>query len=240
MRTLVEVVARRGPQGRTVLPVVRASGQLAVRRTGPATVHLVATAFGPLGGDDAEIRLVVEEGARLSVRTVAAAVVLPARGESPASRQVVRAEVAGELDLAPEPTVVTARAVHLAELVAVLAPGGGLTATEQVLLGRAGEQPGGWTGTTRVERDGVPLLHTTIGLGPGAPAWLPPVAPRAYAATVRVGPGEDGTVAVGDDAVRLPLPGGWVGTAWGAELHDAVARLAALDAALQPGLEVAR
>jgi len=240
MRTLVEVVARRGPQGRTVLPVVRASGQLAVRRTGPATVHLVATAFGPLGGDDAEIRLVVEEGARLSVRTVAAAVVLPARGESLSSRQVVRAEVAGELDLAPEPTVVTARAVHVAELSAVLAAGGALTATEQVLLGRAGEQPGRWTGATRIERDGVPLLHTTIGLGPGAPAWLPPVAPRAYAATVRVGPGADGTVAAGDDAVRLPLPGGWVGTAWGAELHDTVARLAALGAAPTPGLEVAR
>jgi urease accessory protein len=240
MRTLVEVVARRGPQGRTVLPVVRASGQLAVRRTGPATVHLVATAFGPLGGDDAEIRLVVEEGARLSVRTVAAAVVLPAREESLSSRQVVRAEVAGELDLAPEPTVVTARAVHVAELSAVLAAGGALTATEQVLLGRSGEQPGRWTGTTRIERDGVPLLHTTIGLGPGAPAWLPPVAPRAYAATVSVGPGADGTVAAGDDAVRLPLPGGSVGTAWGAELHDAVARLAALDAAPRPGLEVAR
>ena len=240
MRTLVEVVARRGPQGRTVLPVVRASGQLAVRRTGPATVHLVATAFGPLGGDDAEIRLVVEEGARLSVRTVAAAVVLPARGESLSSRQVVRAEVAGELDLAPEPTVVTARAVHVAELSAVLAAGGALTATEQVLLGRAGEQPGRWTGATRIERDGVPLLHTTIGLGPGAPAWLPPVAPRAYAATVRVGPGADGAVATGDDAVRLPLPGGWVGTAWGAELHDTVARLAALGAAPTPGLEVAR
>jgi urease accessory protein len=240
MRTLVEVVARRGPQGRTVLPVVRASGQLAVRRTGPATVHLVATAFGPLGGYDAEIRLVVEEGARLSVRTVAAAVVLPAREESLSSRQVVRAEVAGELDLAPEPTVVTARAVHVAELSAVLAAGGALTATEQVLLGRSGEQPGRWTGTTRIERDGVPLLHTTIGLGPGAPAWLPPVAPRAYAATVSVGPGADGTVAAGDDAVRLPLSGGWVGTAWGAELHDAVARLAALDAAPRPGLEVAR
>src|SRR4051812_4896688 len=80
MRTLVEVVARRGPGGRTVLPVVRASGQLAVRRTGPTTVHLVATAFGPLGGDDADIRLVVEQGATLSVRSVAAAVAPPAGG----------------------------------------------------------------------------------------------------------------------------------------------------------------
>ncbi len=227
MRTLVEVVARCDPRGRTVLPVVRASGQLAVRRTGPARVHLVATAFGPLGGDDAEIRLVVEAGARLSVRSVAAAVVLPARGESPPSRQVVRAEVAGALDVVPEPTVVTARAVHLAELPAVLAEGGELTATEQVLLGRTGEQPGRWTGTTRVEQAGRPLLHTTVGLGPGAPAWSPPVAPRAYVSTVRVG-GPRPDVETGVDAVRLPLPGGWVGTAWAGELHEAVARLASV------------
>jgi urease accessory protein len=229
MKTLVEVVARCDPHGRTVLPVMRASGQLAVRRTGPGTVHLVATAFGPLGGDDAEIRLVVEDGAQLTVRSVAAAVVLAARGQSPPSRQLVRAEVAGVLHLAPEPTVVTARATHLAELHAELTDTGALTATEQVLLGRTGEEPGRWTGTTRVERSGRPLLHTTVGLGPGAPAWAPPVAPRAYVSTVAIGdPGPD--VRTGVDAVRLPLPGGWVGTAWAEELHDAVRRLAAVSA----------
>jgi urease accessory protein len=218
--------------------VVRASGQLAVRRTGPSTVHLVATAFGPLGGDDAEIRLVVEAGARLSVRSVAAAVVLPARGESPPSWQVVRAEVAGVLDLAPEPTVVTARAVHLAELHAQVSGPGELTVTEQVLLGRVAEAPGCWTGTTRVEHDGRPLLHTTVGLGPGAPAWLPPVAPRAYVSTVAVGDLRP-EVETGVDAVRLPLPGGWVGTAWAGELHDAVDRLAAVTRRSEL-LEVAR
>ena len=223
----MEVVARCDARGRTVLPVVRASGQLAVRRTGDASVHLVATAFGPLGGDDAEIRLVVEEGARLSVRSVAAAVVLPARGASPPSRQVVRAEVAGVLDLAPEPTVVTSRAVHLGELRAELAESGELTANEQVLLGRTGEAPGRWTGTTRIEQAGRPLLHTTVGLGPGAPAWSPPVAPRAYVSTVHVG-GVRREVATGVDAVRLPLPRGWVGTAWAPELHDAVDRLASV------------
>jgi urease accessory protein len=210
-----------------VLPVVRASGQLAVRRTGPGTVHLVGTAFGPLGGDDADIRLVVEEGARLTVHSVAAAVVLPARGESPPSRQAVRAEVAGMLALALEPTVVTARARHVAELHADLSETGELTATEQVLLGRLGEQPGRWTGTTRVVRAGRPLLHTTVGLGPEEPAWLPPVTPRAYVSTVRVGDPRT-EVETGVDAVRLPLPGGWVGTAWAGELHEAMARLASV------------
>jgi urease accessory protein len=229
VRTLVEVVARRGPAGRTVLPVVRAGGQYAVRRTGPGTVHLVATAFGPLGGDDGTIRLVVEEGARLCVRSVAAAVALPSRDAARPSVQRVAATVAGELDLAPEPTVVAARAHHVAELEAELAPDGVLTATEQVLLGRRGEEPGRWTGTTRVVRAGGPLLHTTVDLGPGAPAWLPPVAPRAYAATMHTGRNER-PVATGEDAVRLPLPGGWTATAWGAELHLVTGALATLTA----------
>ncbi|WP_409333251.1 urease accessory protein UreD [Trujillonella humicola] len=217
MITRVEVVARPGPGGRTVLPVVRASGQLAVRRTGPSSVHLVATTFGPLGGDDAEVSLVVEEGARLSVHSVAAAVALPARaGEAP-SVQRVHAEVRGSLTLAPEPTVVATGAHHRAELVARLAQGATLLAAERVLLGRTGEEPGRWSGTTRVERGGIPLLHTTVALGPGAPGWLPPVTPRAYAATVSID--EALPVATGDDAVRLPLDGGWSATAWGSELH---------------------
>jgi urease accessory protein len=229
MRTVVEVVACRGPGGRTVLPVVRAGGQYAVRRTGPGTVHLVATAFGPLGGDDVTVRLVVEEGARLCVRSVAAAVALPSRDAARPSVQRIRATVAGELDLAPEPTVVAARARHVAELAAELGPDGVLTAAEQVLLGRRGEEPGRWTGTTRVVRDGRPLLHTTVDLGPGAPAWAPPVAPRAYATTVHTG-SDERPVATGEDAVRLPLPGGWTATAWGAELHRVAAALAGLTA----------
>ena len=128
MRTRVEIVARAGPGGRTVLPVVRASGQFAVRRTGPSSVHLVATAFGPLGGDDAEVSVVVEEGARLSVRSVAAAVALPSRGEPRPSAQRITAAVAGTLDVRLEPTVVAARAHHLAELAVELADGAVLTA----------------------------------------------------------------------------------------------------------------
>ena len=204
-----------------MLPVVRASGQLAVRRTGPASVHLVATAFGPLGGDDAEVSLVVEEGARLTVRSVAAALALPARDGAFPSAQRMIATVAGTLDLRLEPTVVAARAHHLVQLMTELADGATFTATERVLLGRTGEEPGRWTGTARIERAGRPLLHTTVGLGPGEPAWLPPVAPRAYASTVHIAD-DEATVATGEDAVRLPLPGGWVTTAWGAELHRVV------------------
>jgi urease accessory protein len=228
VKTCVEIVARPGRDGRTALAVVRADGQLTVRRTGPTTVHLVATAFGPLGGDEVDIRLVVEEGATLTVRSVAAAVALPARGAGAPSAQRIRATVAGTLDLRLQPTVVAARAHHLAELHAELALGAGLTAVEQVLLGRSGEEPGRWTGSTRIERNGHPVLHTTVDLGHGAAAWLPPFAPRAYAATVHLGT-ERAETATGDDVVRLPLPGGWVTTAWADQLHRAVRAAEELD-----------
>ena len=159
---------------------MRASGQLAVRRTGPSTVHLVATAFGPLGGDDAEISLVVEEGATLDVRSVAAAVALPRRGGGQTSA------------LQLEPTVVTARAHHLAEVTADLGASGELTATEQVLLGRwAGEDRARSAGPvdesrTSSARGPAPSCTRPSGLGPGEPAWLPPVAPRAYASLVHL------------------------------------------------------
>lgn len=227
MRTVVEVVARAGPDGRTVLPVVRASGQLAVRRTGRSSVHLVATAFGPLGGDEVDIALVVERGATLAVRSVAATVALPARHDAVPSVQRIAATVHGVLDLRPEPAVIAAHAHHIADLRVDLGPGARLRAREQVLLGRAGEDPGRWTGTTRIERDGRPLLHTTVGLGPGEPAWTAPVAERAYASIVHIGD-EETDVATGRNAVRLPLPGGHVTTAWGTQLHCVVADAEAL------------
>jgi urease accessory protein len=62
-----------------------------------------------------------------------------------------------------------------------------LAVTEQVLLALAGEEPSRCTGTRRIEVDRQPVLHAPIERGPGAPACLPPVAPRAYASTVHLG-----------------------------------------------------
>ena len=42
---------------------------------------------------------------------------------------------------------------------------------------------------------------------------------------------DDAVVVTGEDAVRLPLPGGWVTTAWGADLY----RVARSAAELTPG-----
>jgi urease accessory protein len=226
VRTVVEVVARAGPGGRTVLPVVRAAGALAARVTGAGVVHLVGTAAGPLGGDTVTLRVDVGAGAGLVLRSVAASVVLPDRSGRP-SETVTELDVAGDLDLGLSPTVVTARASHVATIRARLVAGATLRLTEQVVLGRAGEGPGRWTGTVRVERDGLPLLHATQGLGPGAPGWAAPFTPRAYAGELVLDGGTSGP-AVAPDAVLLPLPGGRTATAWAADLDPALSALHAL------------
>ncbi len=228
IRSSVEVVARRDPGGRTLLPVVRATGALAVRRTGDHRIHLVASAFGPLGGDVAVIRLHIEEGARLEVCSVAAAVCLPSRDPAP-SRTELHAEVAagGRLDLLLEPTVVAAGAEHRARTGIVLAGDARLRVTERVVLGRHADVPGRWLGTTRIVREGRPLLHTTVDLGPGSPMWRAPTTPRAYATDLVL---DNVTAAsrTGQDAVLLPLPGGSVSTAWGQRLEDVLARITGL------------
>ena len=67
-------------------------------------------------------------------------------------------------------------------------------------------------------------------LGPGEPAWLPRVAPRAYASLVHLGSEDpDVDVRTGKGAVRPPLPDGWVTTAWGAELHSLLRAAEALN-----------
>lgn len=194
MRTLVHVTAH--ADGRIVH---RAEGALAVRQTGGATVHLAGTAAGPLGGDEVRVELHVLAGARLRVRTVAASVVLTGR-----SCTVWQLEVApdGCLEVCPEPTVVTAQAVHRNEVRAVLDPGAGLLLIERVQLGRAGEAPGAWTGLLHVDRAGRPLLRHETTLGPGD--VLGPA--TALTSTLRVP--DDTPAGVLGAVVVLPLAGG--------------------------------
>jgi urease accessory protein len=77
--------------------------------------------------------------------------------------------------------------------------------------------------TLRIERDGVPVLHTSQELGPGGAGCAPPFTPRAYATEI-VPDGSTVHAAVGEDSIRLPLPGGWTATAWADHLDAAVPR----------------
>ncbi|BBY77164.1 urease accessory protein [Mycolicibacterium parafortuitum] len=173
MRSEVVIVATAGRS-----PRIECSGGIAARATRVDTVHLVSSVATPLGGDTISIRVVVEPGARLRVRSVAATLALPGRATAESHADWVL-EVAGELDLDPEPTIVAAASRHFAATRVRLGADGALRLRERVQIGRTGETQGFWSGSLHADVDGAPLLRHRVELGEGTPGDDAIAAPRA-------------------------------------------------------------
>ncbi|MBX7434658.1 urease accessory protein UreD [Mycobacterium sp. Y57] len=174
MRSDVVLVARPGRS-----PHIECTGGIAARRTGVDTVHLVSSAQTPLGGDSIHVRVVVEPGARLTLRTVAATMTLPGpvTAESQASWTL---EVAGELDIDPQPTIVAASSRHITTTRLSLTEAGSIRFRERVQIGRSGEREGFWSGSLHADADRAPLLRHRVELGRGSIADDEIAAPLAY------------------------------------------------------------
>ena len=161
-----EVVIVASPDRR---PRIQCSGGLAARRTEPDTVHLVSAAATPLGGDAIHVRLVVEPGARLRLRSAAATVTLPGSATLE-SHGIWTLEVAGDLDVDPQPTVVAANARHFTTTRLQLTNSGRVRLRERIQIGRSNERQGFWSGSLHADVDGSPLLRHRIELGNGSVA----------------------------------------------------------------------
>ncbi len=164
MRSDVVIVACRDRQ-----PRIECAGGLAARRTEPDTVYLVSAAATPLGGDAIHVRVIVEPGARLRVRTAAATVTLPGAA-TPESHASWTLEVAGDLDIDPQPTVVAANSRHLTSTRLDLTGSGRIRLRERIQIGRSDERQGFWSGSLSADVDGSPLLRHRIELGNGSVA----------------------------------------------------------------------
>jgi urease accessory protein len=164
MRTEVLIAARPGRR-----PHIEASGGLAVRETRPDTVHLVSTAATPLGGDTVCLRVVVEPGACLRIRTVAASIALPG-SKTLESHVLWNIETHGELDVDPLPTIVAAGSRHITDTRLNLSESARVRLRERVQIGRTGERQGFWSGSVHADLDGAPLLRHRTELGPGSVA----------------------------------------------------------------------
>lgn len=163
---------------RNRLPRIESRGGIAARRTAPDRVHLVSAAATPLGGDSLDIRVIVEPGARLRVRSAAATVALPGAGNR-TSYACCEIDVAGVLDLDLEPTVVAADARHICVIGLRLHDDGRVRFRERVQIGRSGEFGGFWSEALRVDRHDRPLLRHRIELGAGSLADDTLFVPRA-------------------------------------------------------------
>ncbi|BCJ76649.1 urease accessory protein UreD [Catellatospora sp. IY07-71] len=217
MRALARIVAEADGRSGTRLARLRGEPPLQLRHTpdgsGAATVHLIGSAAGPLGGDDLRIEIEVGAGAVLCVRTVAASIALPGR-DGARSRVSITADVAagGELRWLPEQLVAAAGCHHLAVSTVELAEGARLLWREELICGRHGEQPGNAVISTSVGYGGAPLLRQSLSVGPDTPGWDGPAvlgAARATGSLLHVDPtlASAGPQVLGPSAVRMPLTG---------------------------------
>jgi urease accessory protein len=225
-----------------------ANPPVVLRRTGPARMHLVAAAGGPLGGDELELRIRLAAHTELTVATAGATVAQPGRPGSGPARWTVRAELApgARLSWVPMPTVVCDGAELHAELRLELAEGATALVREEVRLGRFGQLGGRYRGVLAVDHDGAALLrHTTVldGADGGLSGPAGTGGARVLATLLGVGgwPAPVG-VPVGESAglrwARHELVGpGWLLLAAGA---DAAAVATLLDGTLSAGAEVGR
>ena len=161
MRSDVLIVARSDSA-----PRIECSGGLTARRTDEDTVHLVSAAATPLGGDAIRVRIVVEAGARLRVRSAAATMAMPGAA-SMESRAAWELEVAGQLDLDPQPTIVAGRARHVSSTRLSVSGTGTVRLRERVQIGRSFEREGFWSGSLHADVDDAPLLRHRVELGTG-------------------------------------------------------------------------
>ncbi|MGC4963333.1 urease accessory protein UreD [Gordonia sp. DT101] len=166
MHTEIEIVARCGRS-----PRVAATGGLALRRTGPESAHLISTAATPLGGDTIAVRVTVEAGAVLHLRTVAATIALPSAERIDSSSEwFIQVADGGRLHLDPEPIVVAGGAHHRTSTSVVAHPDATVIIAEHAQLGRVTELPehiarARWEGSLRVDIGGGPVLRHRLALG---------------------------------------------------------------------------
>jgi urease accessory protein len=162
MHSDVLIVARPGRR-----PRIECAGAIVARCTESDTVHLVSAAATPLGGDTIALKVIVEPGARLRLRSAAATVTLPGRttAESNAHWHL---EVAGDLDVDPQPTVVAGGSRHVSSTRLSVTGSGRVRLRERVQIGRTGERQGFWSGSLHADVDGEPLLRHRIDLGAGS------------------------------------------------------------------------
>lgn len=179
MRSDVLIVASRDRLAR-----IECRGGIQARHSDGDTVHLVSTAATPLGGDTVSVRVIVEPGARLRLRSVAATVALPGHA-TPTSESRWDCVVGGHLDVDLEPTIVATVSRHLSAIRLEVADGGRVRWRERVQIGRHGEGQGFWSGSLHADAAGKPLLRHRVELGSGSLAHDELDAPLAYVSELR-------------------------------------------------------
>ena len=145
-------------------PWIECAGGIAARATEPDTVHLVSAAATPLGGDAVQCGL-------SSTRARDCGCAAPRRRSRCPGRSTAEShahwhlEVAGDLDVDPQPTVVAGGSRHFTSTRLVVDDAGRIRIRERIQIGRTDERQGFWSGSLHADVGGQPLLRHRIELG---------------------------------------------------------------------------
>jgi urease accessory protein len=214
------------------LALVRDAPPVAFRAT-PDAVYLVGTAASPVGDDKVVIDIEVEAAATLRARSAASMIAWASAGSS----LEINVSVAkgGCLDWHLQPMIASTGCSFSQRVRAKLADGAALRWTEEIVLGRHGEEPGRLSLRLDVDIDDDPLLRHQLELGPGVAGWDGPAVVgnnRAVGLVLLAGPGtaqgERGVLSPGAGAgwAAMPLEGpGTLISAVGADLAHLRLRL---------------
>jgi urease accessory protein len=171
------------------------------------TLLIVGSAAGLLEGDSVDIKVVLEPGCSLVVRTVAATLAHACwtGGETVLNAEVVAGEGA-RLAWLPEPLVAFAGCRHRSTARVDLADGAAAVWAETLALGRHGEAAGDVEVRLDVDRAGRPLLRDGLRSGPAAgaadgPAVLDGARHAGTVALLGLEAGDD------DDGIVMALAG---------------------------------
>jgi urease accessory protein len=209
------------------LTVLHGEPPLLLRRTGPATVHLVGGAAGPLGGDDLCLEIEVGAGADLTIRSVAAQLALPDR-DARLSELRIRATVGpgGTLRWLPEPLIAARGCDHRTITRVDVAEGARLLWRDDLVFGRHGELSGSVRTKTliRYAERTVYRHDLAVGSDSAGPAVLGDAG--AYGTLVAVPEMPDPLPSASEGLASMPLAGpGVVVTALGADIRAVKAAL---------------
>ena len=196
-----------------MLTTLRSQLPLRLRETCDG-LTVVASAFGPLGGDRTSLDVTVGAGARLAVGSAAAQVAQPGVHDPVSHAEVrLRAAAGACLEWQPEPLVVTEGAEHRLALEVDVDPSASVVVAETLVLGRTAGRPGRGRSSWRVRCGGRPLLACELDVGPGASrGWDGPAvagAARVLVTALVTGPvlPPDGPLPAGGEVLRLAGPG---------------------------------
>ncbi len=229
---------RAGIGGEPVVADMQASGPMAFQAA-PWGVWLVNSSAHPVGGDNLELKVTIDVGTCLDIRSFSPTVAKPGKGTprnnfesaaSSSSHTTVNVASDAMLSWCPEPGIATQGSQHLNDSLINLASNARLAWREEYLLDRrSGLQLGSWCSRLRVVRDGWPVVASQTTLGPTSDLWESPVVlegARSVSMFVVIDPSQDvppwhSARGAADSATGLAMPLAGPGitiTAWGDDL----------------------